>query len=364
MLYKQDWDQVQKKFIEYWDKENHDRPLIHITAKKAGYIPKTVSAPEKLVDRWMDTEYVIESSRERFASTYFAGEAFPNMWPNLGPDIFGAILGDDIEFGENTSWSKHLMDTWEKAGKFEFDPYNYWWKKIKSMTEEIVKDSKGDYFVGITDLHAGADGLVSLRGPETLSFDLYDYPEEVKKASFELFEVFKIVLDELYKITTSKQKGSSNWMGIWHPGKWYVTSCDFMGMISGEMYREFVEPELLAELDWLEASIFHLDGPGALRHLDELLKIPTLNGVQWVYGAGQPTAAYWIPVLKKIQNAGKLIHIRAVPADLDTLLEELKPEGLMLQIVPDDNYGAGVFSEEEAKNIVKKVEGTYKKKFY
>ena len=137
-------------------------------------------------------------------------------------------------------------------------------------------------------------------------------------------------------------------------------------MISPIAYKEFVEAELLAELEWLDASIFHLDGPGALTHLDALLEIPSLNGIQWCYGAGQPTAAYWIPVLKKIQNAGKLIYINAAPVDLDVLLEELKPEGLLLDInlIPNDLTYSKVFTEQEARAIIKKIENSYQRKAY
>ncbi len=355
MKYKPDWEKTQQKFIEYWNMENHERPIIAISGKKEVSSKKNITIPEKIIDRWMDFDYVIESTRAHFESTYFGAEAFPNFCPNLGPDIFGAILGDDIEFGEATSWSKHKLESWENVKKFEFDKNNYWWKKILELTQAVVDDSNGDYFVGITDLHPGADGLVSLRGPENLSLDLFDYPNEVKKANFECFEVFKQVFDELYRITTKKQPGSSNWMGIWHPNKWYVTSCDFMGMISKDMYKEFVEEELLMEINWLDASIFHLDGPGALRHLDSLLEIGNLKGVQWVYGAGQPTAAHWIDVLKKIQNAGKLIQISAYPSDIKPLLEQLKPEGLMLNIYPDSDLGRE-FTEQEAKDIISMIE--------
>jgi hypothetical protein len=357
MLYKENWEDLKKRYIEYWNLENHDRPLISIKGIREGYAPKTIAQPETIARRWTDTEYVIKSAREEFSSQFYGAEAFPNLCPNLGPDILGAILGDDMEFGINTCWSKHTMNDWENAS-FKFDPENKWWKKIKEMTAEITDDAQGDYLVGVTDLHPGADALVSLRGPENLSCDLYDYPEKVKPAIFEITEVLKRVYDELNNIIVKKQQGSTNWMGVWHPGRWYVTSCDFIGMISREMFKEFILDELIMEIDWLDASIFHLDGPGALKHLDDLLAIPKLKGIQWVYGAGQPTASHWIPVLKKIQDAGKLIHISAQPDDLDVLLEQLRPEGLLLSIVPvvDDITGNHFFTEEQAKDIIKRID--------
>ena len=119
-------------------------------------------------------------------------------------------------------------------------------------------------------------------------------------------------------------------------------------MISTQMYEELVVGELLEELDFLDASIYHLDGPDALKHLDRLLAIDKLKGIQWVYGAGQPTASHWIPVLKKIQDAGKMIQIDVVPEELDIMLENLKPEGVM--------YTMNARTEEEGRALMKKVE--------
>ncbi len=356
MLYKSDWEKTQKRYLEFWNRENHDRPLISITAPKDGHKASRIKKPERLEDIWTDMEYVIKSTREKFASTFFGGESYPELYPNLGPDILGATLGCELEFGEDTSWAHPVIHEWKDAPQLKFDPENKWWKKIRSMTEEAVKDAGGDYLVGITDLHPGADGVVSLRGPERTCLDLFDHPDEVKKAVFDILDVFKEQVSSLYEITSKNQEGSTNWMGIWHPGKWYVTSCDFICMISTEMFSEFVLPELLQEIEWLDATIFHLDGPGALKHLDALLEIPGLDGIQWVYGAGQPTASHWIPVLKKIQKAGKLIQVYIEPNDLDALLENLEPEGVM--------YVASVKTEQDAKDILKKAETAYRKKLF
>jgi len=362
MLYKPDWERAQQKFEEYWNRENHDRPLIAIQGTKECRSAPRVKAPDKLSDRWLDGEYIVARSREHFSGTYFGAEAFPNLWPNLGPDLFGAILGDELEFSKDTSWSRHLLDDWDDVNGFSLDPENRWLKAITALTTIVVEEAHGDYFVGMTDLHAGADGLVSLRGPENLCCDLIDRPEAVERAILDLFEVLKEVHNRLSAITRAYQTGSADWLGVWHPGRALVTSCDFMGMISSDAFQRFVRPELLLELDWLDASIFHVDGPSALRHLDSLLAIPALDGIQWCYGAGQPTAAHWIPVLQRIQASGKLIHITVSPSDIQPLLENLKPEGLFLDInpMPNDISGTFHFEEEEARDIVAKIERYYR----
>ncbi len=60
-----------------------------------------------------------------------------------------------------------------------------------------------------------------------------------------------------------------------------------------------------------------------LPHLDSLLEIEELDGIQWVPGAGQPWCQHWPEVYKKIRDAGKLIQVFGGMATLDGLAEIL-----------------------------------------
>lgn len=350
MEYCENWEQIRKKFLEYWAMENHDRPLVSIRAPKDRQEIKPESRHSSLKERWMDTEYVLKSSNWEMRNTYYGGEAFPSLNPNLGPDYFAACFGTKLEFGEDTSWSVPFLtdeDVEEYQG-FMLCRQNEYYKKMLEITQAAVEDGKGKYLVGVTDIHPGLDGLVSMRGPQELCMDTLDQPEFIQKGAMDLLPGFREIYEELYTMTTKYQEGSTCWMGIWHPGRWYPTCCDFSCMIYTQMYEELVVGELLEELDFLDASIYHLDGPDALKHLDRLLAIDKLKGIQWVYGAGQPTASHWIPVLKKIQDAGKMIQIDVVPEELDIMLENLKPEGVM--------YTMNARTEEEGRALMKKVE--------
>ncbi len=55
----------------------------------------------------------------------------------------------------------------------------------------------------------------------------------------------------------------------------------------------------------------------------------------------------WIPLLKRIQAAGKSLHLSVWPHEIQLLLEELRPEGLMLS--------TRVNSEAEARDLLEKV---------
>lgn len=332
MQYIPQWERIQTRFLEFWARENHDRPMLLIQAPKNDRKAPLPSYHAEIRDRWLDTDYVIARANRHFQNTHYAGEAVASLFPNLGPDVFAALYGTPLVFGETTSWSEHTLHDLADWPAVQLDRQGFYYRRLLEMTRAIAEDARGKYLAGVTDLHPGLDGLVAMRGPETLCFDVIEAPEWVREASLHLFEGFKTVFAELAKITTAHQQGTINWMGVWHPGCWYVTSCDFCCMISADMFEEMVMPELELELAYLDASIFHLDGPDALRHLDRLLESKALQGVQWVYGEGQPTATYWIEVIQRIQRAGKCVHIRATPQELPVLLEHVKPEGVLYQI--------------------------------
>ncbi len=348
------WDKVFNQYQNYWNRENQNRPLVYMVAPRDNYTADVFEkAHATLKDRWLDTEYQLKKHREYINSVEFLGEGYPLFCPNLGPDFMGAVCGCELEFSETTSWAEPCIENYENFAPIKFDENNFWWKKICEITNAALNDAKGDYLVGITDIHAGADCLVSLRGPQESAFDIYDEPESFKRIVWEAFPVYKEIVTYLNNMISAKQQASSNWMGIIHPTElWYPTSCDFSCMISGDNFDEFIMPELIAEIDWLPNSIYHLDGVDALRHLDTLLKIEKLKGIQWVYGAGQPSAKHWIDVLKKIQQAGKCIQIACECDDLIPLCEAINPEGVHFTCYPPDK-ASGEYLLKEMERVCK-----------
>lgn len=347
-----DFDKLAETYKSLWNRENHKRPLITLLAPKQNIDWSAFpTSPDDLRERWLNEEYIIK--RHRFymeKTTEYLGEAFPQTWPNFGPDVLGAICGCDIQFGEDTSWAVHNIFDWNDFKGITFDPDNFWFKKLDSLTKALVEDSKGDYVVGITDLHPGLDGIVSLRGPENLCFDLYDDAEKVKEVNFQIFEVFKKVFEAQYRAVTKYMPYTTNWMNVLSADREYVTSCDFSCLISKDNYEEFVLPELSEEIKFLDSSIYHLDGVQALTHLDTLCSIYALKGIQWVPGSGQKPMREWLDVLKKIQNSGKIIDITVEPEDVKTICENLDPEGVMMHCT--------VNSKDEGENLLKIMEKT------
>lgn len=112
--------------------------------------------------------------------------------------------------------------------------------------------------------------------------------------------------------------------------------------------EKFVVPELEQQLKWLDYPVYHFDGIEQERHLSYLLEFSKLKAIQWTYVAGQPSALHYLPILKRIQSAGKALIIMVPPSDIPVLLDELSSKGLYLHTETE--------TVEEAKAIIHYVE--------
>jgi len=181
--------------------------------------------------------------------------------------------------------------------------------------------------IGMTDLGGNLDVLSSFRPGERLLLDLYDAPDAVERLIWQTHEQWWEAFAALHA-ALPRTRGYTAWTPIFSEEPYYMLQCDFCYMISPTMFDRFVKPELAASCRRLKNAFYHLDGPGQLPHLDSLLEIPELKGVQWVPGAGQPDITHWPEVYRKIARAGKRIQISSGQSSrhleaLDVLADQL-----------------------------------------
>ena len=346
-----DWEMRIKRQDAWWNCEIIDRPVVSmIVGKTVPEYPWPQPGEWKSIrDRWMDTTYSAELMRACALNTEFYGDALPNYFPNLGPDITAAFMGSELEFSEGTSWSIPILHDWADADKLQFSKDNFYFKKIDEMTDAYLEAGKGLFYTGVTDIHTGADMVAAFRDPMTFNMDLIDEPEAVRALLARCEQVITEVYEYFYAKLKAADQPCVNWSGVVSNMKWCMTSDDFSCMISKKMWDEIFMPIITREAQRLEATLYHLDGPNALRHLDSLLSIKEISAIQWTYGAGNGKAIDWLPIYQKCQAAGKGIQILAGFDEVDTLIANLKPEGvwLALGVVPDD---------ETAQAVLRKVE--------
>lgn len=350
MLYQQDWHKIRQRY-QAWLAGENDTPIMQVKAPRR--VPQTHEYTGwNLVHNMAHPGRAFEAYERFCQQTYFAGDAVPNLWVNLGPGIPAAYLGCKVDVRPDTVWFEDACMSWEQILAARLDENEKWWKYTLDIYRMAGQYAKGKYLVSATDLNAVMNILGSLRGTQRLLMDLIEEPEQVKRAAAHIQGVWQECYDRTYSITQQFQQGIGNWMNIWGPGRFCDVQCDFSAMISPAMFEEFVLPHLAEECRNLVWSIYHWDGPGQIPHLDILLSIPELTGIQWVPGAGRPGTGspQWFDVYKKIQGAGKRLVLQGMDkADVELVCETLDPRGLLLEVV-------GVKTPEEADDIVRCVQ--------
>lgn len=332
----------------WWEGEILDRPTIQVTAPRSDPKPLPVKHHATLRERWMDAGYVVEHASIQIANTFWGGEILPYFWPNLGPDVQAACMGAELDFGEGTSWSKPVIEDLDHLPDLKIDSHNIYTQTLLEMTRLSLEAGRGKWITGHTDLHPDADLLAALRGPEQLCIDLITRPDKVR----ELVDLVRPSFTDLYDrqrdmMLSTGQTLTISWLPLFAEGRYYIPSNDFSCMISNSDFREFFLPQIIEQTEWLDRSIYHLDGPDALRHLDSLLEIETLDAIQYVWGAGKGRATDWIPTFKRIQAAGKNQWIPIERGELETMMTALKPEGVMLS-----TWASCV---EEAETLIQRI---------
>ena len=93
--------------------------------------------------------------------------------------------------------------------------------------------------------------------------------------------------------------------------------------------------------------MFHLDGPGVARHIDAILTLPNLQALNWVrgYGSNEPIMQ-WLPLIKKIQEAGKSVIVDLKIHEIDEYIKKVYPTGITLWIPAEPS---------EQKDILERV---------
>lgn len=351
MISVNNWEERKAHYEEYWNMKNKT-PVIYLASQVDD--PTPVELPDiPWQERMYDTDYMIKDNRGWFHNAYYGLDAYPYVSPTLGNDLLSALLGLELKHTEASTWVVHSDKPLSEFHDFHLDESSHYFQAMKKILTDYAEDAKnGDYIVGMVDLNTLMDGVSSLIGPENLCYEMVDDPDEVKRVTLEHLEFYKKVYTIYNDIVTRYQGGSTNWLSVYSQVPWYFISIDFMVMVSGEFFDEFIADPLSQMIDFHGRTLFHLDGENAVKHLDRVLEQKKLTGVQVQATPYMQSAEFWIPHLKKIQKAGKTMWVAARhKQDVEDYIKNLEPEGMFLS--------AWCGSVAEAKEIEKLVSDYY-----
>ncbi|MFH1613979.1 MAG: hypothetical protein ABIG61_02700 [Planctomycetota bacterium] len=331
LKYKPDLENTRRYWDAFWNHEIIDRPCTIIRAKRTD---NAVEAP-RLQAVTADFRQTFDKFDSFLESHSFLGECIPGFRPGFGPDQMAGFLGAPIVISrdsDDTSWSEKIVEDWKDFLPLKLDENNQTWQRMKQFHAAAAEHYKGKCLIYNIDLHSNIDTLEALRGAQKLLFDLIDQPEVIAEAMDQVRPLYMKIYNELHEFGNKKHLGTNSDIHFYSRGKTDYIQADFICLLSPDMFRKFVLPAIEEEAQFLDNSCFHLDGPDALKHLDDILTIEQISLIQWVPGAGNKPAYDWPDVIHKIQAAGKATVFYGNCDEIKAVHGRYKPELLVYDV--------------------------------
>jgi hypothetical protein len=350
----QRWAEHKQNWCDFWD-HKLDRPMVILEnyeptdkfTKLAEKYPGCGCPAHFSLDE--PAENVVDFFQAQVESVKHYGDSWPKWFVNFGPGSIAGFLGSEVKVRPDTIWFEAPEGFDFEKFDPTFDENNKWYKRTLELTDLALEKWQDKITVSISDIGENFDILLAFRSTQELLMDLYDCPDRLEGLIQKLTELWFIYYQRLVTKILDVQGGTSAWAPMWSPGKSYILQSDFSYMIGPEMFDKFVLPDLKKCCDYLDHVYYHLDGCGQLPHLDSLLAIENLHGVQWMPGEGGGEIEEFTDVLKKIIDAGKLTQVYASPESALKIKEKIGAKGFVFHIIHKG------MKEAEANDLVNKL---------
>jgi len=267
----------------------------------------------------------------------FPADVLPVSSTDIGPGSLALALGSEPGFSPETVWFNPCMaddPRPEERPPLRFDPHSRWWQVHEDTLRACARLAGSKYAVGCPDLIENLDALASLRGTQNVLVDMIERPDWVTAKIDEINAAWFEAYDRVYQIIRLPD-GSSVFgaFRLWGPGKTAKVQCDASAMISPAMFERFVVPALAVQCEWLDHSMFHLDGAHCLRHLDALLAIDALDAIEWTPNPKVPSGGdpAWYDLYHRILAGKKSVQAVGVhPDEVLPLLDAVGGKGMYI----------------------------------
>ena len=329
LTYCPNFPEITRRYEAWWNQATPDRPILMASANKNPARP--INRRLDLID---DPEAWYAAKLEDLKQQHFVGDTIPTIRADFGAVLQGGLYGGFRESSADTAWTHPFIDDdWSNTPDWRSpDPNNEWWIRMQALLSRAAQDAAGNYVVCTPDIGSTADTLITLRGSTKLAYDLVDRPEVIDAAVQEMYFGWRAAFSELYRQTVDLGAPMIHFFGIWSDRPYGLMACDFNALIGPTHFEEMFLADIARQAETAGRAFFHLDGPGAAKHIDALLTVPGLQAIQFTPGAGWPSALAWVDMFKKIQASGRSV-LAICPADeLLELCDALDPASLAIII--------------------------------
>ncbi len=348
------WPDARRRFTDLWNRRPVSTPHIGIDVVVPQPDSAEFSIPPDLTPEefWFDPDFVAakftaEVKGLRCYGTTIPGETLLANW-------LCAPMGGSPGFDFRTIWLNVDSEVdYSRPSPFRHHPDDLWHQKFERVYLAVLEAARR---VGFCQSPSGGlpmnDLLSMTMGAENFLMALMDHPEWMREAieagARDKLAVFRRSLEQAKQHIGEDAYCVTGWMRQWAPEPFVVLQSDVSCMMPPAMFEEFVLPEL--EIFGNEYPVwYHLDGRDAQQHLPILLSLDYIRVIQYVpTPAEAPNGIGQLELYRKIQAAGKIVHIAVAPERITgEFLAALDPSLLLIN--------TGCANIAEAEKLLAKV---------
>jgi len=329
----------------FWNRSSLDgRPALRVVvAPEGGEQPYTGTMPDGLLERDLWPDFHRHKTQQMGRAQYFA-EAIGGHYVVWGSMLttLAVLAGGEYEY-HDSAWILPIPDIFDRPLP-TFDPNSPAVKMI-DQAHLVARDAcPPGQFIAPPLMMDGLSTLGMFRGFEELCTDLIDRPEWVKAWSGRMTDMYIAIFEHYYQLLGYGM--STCFGGPATPGRCEGVQCDFAVHFSPEMYEEFVLPDLRRTTEYMDRSLYHLDGTCQLRFLDQLRACPKLTGIQWNPETTALEPLKWTHAFREMRRRDFSIMINATVDEAIEITKQLGPDGLFFCLPTFNTQGEALAAME------------------
>ena len=319
MLLTQSVNETKQNFVKWWRGEDFGRPLFNLTSRPQ--FPREQRIASDFRIRRLDAAKRYEQLKRSYDVSTLYGDTLPFAGISVGVGCMAAFLGCEPVFAEDTTWMNPIVDEnigLSSLGKLTYDPDNFWWKEHLRETGKLADLCREDGFiVTIPDILENIDVLALLCGSQNMCYYFMDEPALVQDYITQIDDLYFLYFDRLYDLIKDSGGGNGSLFNIWSEKRTLKIQCDVAVLLSPAQFDKYVMPSLEKQLSRIDNSLYHLDGPDAIKYLDSILSLKNLKALQFTPGDGNlpPEKECWYPIYDKVKKSGKSIWVHLTGDD-------------------------------------------------
>ena len=327
----------------FWDRAPVPRPLVGFSIKSwfplqefaasAAWQDRDVLTPDMVdPEAFLDDQERLLHEGEAIADDILRGAS-----PSQAVPWLDGMLGATLRILPGSILGAERTLAWDKLESLGLDLQNAWFDKYIAFIEALVHRAAGRYPVSHGALIGPSDIAALLRGHTQSVLDLVEAPDEMRRLLWRSGAVFRQITEEAWQRLPLYHGGYFDAQyQLWSPGPIIRLQEDASGVLSPQLYREFLQPVDRAVAGHFASAFIHLHSNSMFLY-DLFLEVEEIRCFQVNYElhSGGPPIAGMIPAFRKIQAADRPLLVRGsfTPDELHLLVDALEPRGLYLYIM-------------------------------